>query len=579
MRASTVRQGLEFVGRSRPLRHNAPFPEPVPTRRSTARKSTVTAHRDTLRAFFRVLGLAPLALAACGGSGDAKRLYRPEQRLLVIGWDGATFDLVDPLVAAGRLPNLATLMRTGVSARLTSTLIPISSAAWVGAVTGKGPGQTGVYSFFEPVEGTYDVRLISSHSNAASPIWRILTGHGLGVNVFGVPVTYPPESVLGTMVAGMLSPFEADYAWPPEYTQELRDRGFLPDLGKWTADQDLSWARLLEQLRIKEEVVLELLARPDWDFSMVVFKNLDVLSHHRYGIDGSVEELLEALDATLGKLIERAGPDTNVIVMSDHGFASYPTAFNVHTWLIEEGFAVLNESHEDARPEAGPLGAARAREHERRLGELDLARTKAFATVSEGNFGSLRLNLAGREPAGTVAPTDKNAVLEEITRALRRLVTADGRTPLVRRILRGSELYPGRFADRRVPDIVFETQPDWQVVSTSYLPTRTTYPTPMPDHALEGILIMSGPAIAHSEARGGASVLDFAPTALHLLNQPVYAEMSGRVLTHLLALDRVPHEIREEDDPLRRTAEHAAAPFTEADRRAIRERLEELGYS
>jgi len=332
----------------------------------------------------------------------------------------------------------------------------------------------------------------------------------------------------------------------------------------------------MEQLRIKEEVLLELLGRADWDFSMIVFKNLDVLSHHRYGLDDSVEALLEALDATLGKLIERAGPDTNVIVMSDHGFASYPTAFNVHTWLVEEGFAVPKESHAGAGPEAGPLGAARALDHERRLGELDLARTKAFATVSEGNFGSLRLNRAGREPAGIVAPEDEESVLEEITRALRGLVTADGRT-LVKRIWRGSELYPGPFVDR-VPDIVFETQKDWQVVSTSHQATRTTYATPMPDHALEGILVMSGPAIKHSEARGGASVLDFAPTALHLLNQPVYAEMSGKVLTHLLTLDRAPHTIREEDDPLRRSAEHASVPFTEADRRAVESRLRELGY-
>ena len=86
-------------------------------------------------------------------------------KVLLVGWDGASFELIDPLIKAGRLPNLAGLQARGRSAFLESTRIPISSAAWTSAFSGVGPGETGVFGFFEPTEDKNQVKLISSHSN------------------------------------------------------------------------------------------------------------------------------------------------------------------------------------------------------------------------------------------------------------------------------------------------------------------------------------------------------------------------------------------------------------------------------
>ena len=110
------------------------------------------------------------------GCGRPDEPPRPEpRRLLLIGWDGATFDLIDPLVREGRLPHLAGLLERGRSARLDSSIVPISSAAWTAAVTGYWPGNSGVYSFFEPIPDSYDVRPVSSHSVRAAPLWRLLS--------------------------------------------------------------------------------------------------------------------------------------------------------------------------------------------------------------------------------------------------------------------------------------------------------------------------------------------------------------------------------------------------------------------
>ncbi|MFT5734803.1 MAG: putative AlkP superfamily phosphohydrolase/phosphomutase [Planctomycetota bacterium] len=195
----------------------------------------------------------------------------------MIGWDGATYDLVDPLVKAGKLPNLAELMASGRSADLESTAIPISSAAWTTATTGKEPGETGIYSFLQPVPDSYDVRVVSAQDNHGIPIWRTLVARGHQVIVWGVPLTWPPEPVRGVMVSGMLSPLDGVWAHPPELAEELKGRGMLPDLGRWRSMQELNPQRIQEQLAIKETALVEQLSKPTWSFALAVFKNLDVL--------------------------------------------------------------------------------------------------------------------------------------------------------------------------------------------------------------------------------------------------------------------------------------------------------------
>lgn len=525
-----------------------------------------------------------MLLSACGGEGSGTGGSRPEHRLLAIGWDGATFDLIDQLIAAGRLPTVAKLLSEGRSAALESTIVPISSAAWVGAMTGTGPGESGVYSFFEPDgEDGYGVQLVSSRSIQTPPLWRILRARGLTTHVWGVPITFPPERSdpeLGVTVAGMLSPFEAGWAWPREQQESLERRGFVPDLGLWRETQAMSLGRFEEQLAIKEAALLELLERPDWDAAVVVFKSLDVLAHQVFDTrpDGPVARFLDRLDATLGRLVEAAGPDTNVVLLSDHGFARYPLAFNLHTWLIEEGLSTAREGTGSAAVAQGqPLAEARAADHARRIDELDLASTRAFATVCEGPFGSLRLNLRGREAEGCVEPEQYEATLDALAAALRSWTRPDTGEALVTRVWRGAELYPGPHAGALVPDLLFEVQGDVRVVSSQLTATFGRNPVP-PDHARDGIWIASGPGIAGGGERGRASILDVAPTLLGLLDQPALAEMGGRPMQQLRSGGRRwPAPIpTSEDQGL--AAYQAADPFDARAMQEVTERLRQLGY-
>jgi predicted AlkP superfamily phosphohydrolase/phosphomutase len=529
----------------------------------------------------RALLLTSLVMvAACGAD---TRPAAPEHRLLVVGWDGASYRMLDRLVADGRLPTVHRLLERGSSARLESTVIPLSAAAWTSAFTGKGPGDSGVYTFFEPVEGTYDVRLVSARSNRATPVWRMLTRRGLRSIVFGVPLTYPPEPILGTMVAGMLSPFEATYAWPAEYGDALRARGFVPDLDVWREARTVGWSDFERQMTIKEEALIDLLGGT-WDFAMVVFKSLDVVSHLTYDakFDEAVAPVYERLDAILGRLLEVVGPRTNVLLVSDHGFHVYPAGFNLHAWLVRTGWSVRRDDVKrfDVQ-ESDPL-ARRERQIILQLrNELDWARSRAFAVESEGNFGALRLNVTGREPEGIVARDEMGALLDELAEGLRAVVDADGR-PVVRRVFRGAELYPGPHQDRLVPDLLFETDPDCQVFSdVAEEGVVGPYGIHVPDHDRTGILIAAGPSLARSAERGDAAIVDLAPTMLHLLGQPVYAEMTGRALTELLrpaSRERPVEVLREADDPRAADAPPPGEPFTPEELDELEERLRRLGY-
>ncbi|MEM1449387.1 MAG: alkaline phosphatase family protein [Planctomycetota bacterium] len=522
-----------------------------------------------------LLALA-LGMVGCGGDG-------PPRRVLIVGWDGATFDRIDPLIEAGRLPHLAALASAGTTADLESTRIPISSAAWPTIATGRGPGHHGVYSFFRREEESYDVRLVSAMDVAEPPMWRILSGRGHVVNVWGVPVTYPPEPVRGTLVAGMLSPFDADYAHPTGVADRLRGEGFVPDLGLWRQDQIADMATVERQLAIKEREVVALLERKDWTFSMVVFKSLDVLCHRpNLRLEGDeISALYERLDAILGSMVAAAGPETTVIVLSDHGFAEYRRTFDLHRWLVESGWSAQVDARLPENGAGGPLAEARVQQRSVRLGTLDMAQTRAFADASEGPYGAIRLNVAGREPDGTLERAAMDQALDELERDLRTLEFPAG-VPVVQAVYRGADVYPGPLSDAVVPDLVVEVDPAWRVTTTLVGDVLTVGGPPFPDHALDGVFIAGGAGVrsgVHSGPRGRMHLDDVAPLCLRALGEPLPMHWKEGPAPLVLERPGSVRRLQPDEDPGIRSSEdvYGDRARTGADR-GVAERIKSIGY-
>src|SRR5207247_5288926 len=123
-------------------------------------------------------------------------------KVLIVGVDAATFDLINPWIAEGNLPNLAALMRNGASSRLASILPPITPPAWTSFMTGKNPGKHGIFHFMEAEPGTYELRYLNAGSGRAKTIWRMLNDAGFTVGTMNIPFTYSPAHLNGFQPLG-----------------------------------------------------------------------------------------------------------------------------------------------------------------------------------------------------------------------------------------------------------------------------------------------------------------------------------------------------------------------------------------
>ena len=146
-------------------------------------------------------------------------------KLLIVGIDGATFDLIHPWIQEGHLPNLGRLAENGVSSNLASTLPPVTSPAWPTFMTGCNPGKHGVFDFIQP-SGS-DFQLVNATRIKQPTLWQRLSDAGYRVGVLNVPVTYPPQPLNGFMVSGILSPKNDRISYPEDLFE--RHKGDLGD--------------------------------------------------------------------------------------------------------------------------------------------------------------------------------------------------------------------------------------------------------------------------------------------------------------------------------------------------------------
>src|SRR5215831_14739608 len=146
------------------------------------------------------------------------------KRVLFIGLDGSTFDVLDPLVNKGLMPSLKRFTEEGVRGPLETTIPPITPTAWVSWMTGKNPGKHGVFEFLLRRAGSGDLPdvPVSSHSRDGVPFWDVLGQMGKRAIVTNVPCTYPPSMVNGLMVSDFLTPRgRRDFTYPDSLLGEI----------------------------------------------------------------------------------------------------------------------------------------------------------------------------------------------------------------------------------------------------------------------------------------------------------------------------------------------------------------------
>ena len=554
---------------------------------------------------------SPSTPSARSAPGELKReLPALIKRALIIGLDGATFDVLGPLMDAGAMPHLADLVKTGTAGILNSTKPPITPAAWTTFMTGKGPGRHGIVDFEKYDVRTNTLSFNSTYEIREKTIWEILSEKGLRVGSINLPMTYPPRKVNGFMISGFETPsIDADFTYPPELKSDILriwpDYSYRTDWQRKTFGGDELFQRNLHYIAQSFEQGTELTTHCGdhygWDVMMVLFKLVDNLQHKAWKyIDPRTSarhprrakmsvDCFTALDKSLAQLTDYARKkDAVILIMSDHGHGSLDGKAQPNALLEQWGYLKIKSRTAQARRRAKRivqrmLGRT-AKRFEANLGvehdlAIDWSETRA-CVIHAGMYGFLYVSLKGRQPDGVVEPGEYEAVREDLRQRFLEVTSTNPQGETIQvfpEVHRAEELYNcDRDEQPWLPDLLLIPNPGLAVVRKirGSQPVRWSSARRMEGtHRVEGILVANGPNVCQGDTVE-ADIADIAPTLLAAIGLRVPADMEGRVLSELFTTEPTV-ELEPPEDAER--IEHEEV-YTEDEKEALSRRLTDLGY-
>jgi predicted AlkP superfamily phosphohydrolase/phosphomutase len=495
-------------------------------------------------------------------------------KTLVVGWELGDGRLLYHWAKEGHLPALAALIDTGAWGPLATTAGQLHVSAWPSIYTGVGPGEHGVYYTFQPAAGVQGYRRFHEGLYGRPTFWRLLDAAGRRCVVLDAPYIHPEPGFSGKQVFdwGTWAHYLAPRSTPASLLSDLEKAcGKYPlgleahDLGFAPLDPEDTGRRLIEAVRRKAEASLWLMRQGDFDLFMTVFGETHVGAHYCWHPDGDQELMrgvYEELDRAIARLVEAAGPDAAVLVVS--GDAVGPNHAGWH--LLPEVLARLGYFASAETAQAADAGApVRTRFdpvrvvrdllpkdfrkdlarmlptalRDRLAQRVDTAtiewnRTRAFCLPTDLE-GCLRINLKGREPDGQVAPgAEYEAACRDLKSALEELTDPGTGRHAVREVLLADQAFPGPRRDH-LPDLIVlwdAAAPIEALASERIGEVRGRSPDPRPGtHAEPGFVLMRGPGIPPGRSIESAHVFDLAPTILDRLGVVAPAHMTGRRLT------------------------------------------------
>jgi predicted AlkP superfamily phosphohydrolase/phosphomutase len=554
--------------------------------------------------------------------------------VLIVGLDGATFDLMLPWIEQGHLPNLGRVLRSGARSRLESTIPPITPCAWTSFMTGKNPGKHGLFDFVAP-DGKQGFTFTNASYRDGETIWGCLSRQGRRVGVVNVPMTYPPEPVNGFLISGLDTPHEhSSYMYPVEVRQQLKDAGIRYRIDQQHLGNMRTNARRRQQLdsifeaETSRTAALQKLSQDrECDFRMIVYGATDQVQHHfwhfmdethdKFDADGAKEfrhairDTYMHCDEQLGQLLDECDEDTVVIVMSDHGFGPMTNVrLRLNQILRDAGLLAFDEGAAPGKLKAaiagwldGLIRSTLSSDMKRTIAGLfpklrvwfenldeakvDWDHTSAYVNEAYRSSPAIWLNrLQGSSDAELRQMRDR---IEEIMLSL-----VDPKTggQVVSTCHRPRDIYHGPHASK-APDLLPSWWEDGFLLEQSSpgknappAVERSTAPLQggvefAASHRLDGVLMMSGGPIQKSFEFEGARIIDVAPTVLYLMGIPVPDDMDGRVLVEALDeqfLEANPIEFEAVDPDVEADAAETQRGFTQDESELIAKRLQALGY-
>ncbi len=532
-------------------------------------------------------------------------------KALIVGWDGATWSYIDPLLAAGRLPNLQNLLEAGARATLTSTIPPFTNVAWPSLVTGMSPANTGVFDgvrLHPDGERIVPTNLVGYRG---TPIWKWVGRYGWRSTVLNVPMTFPAEKLDGYMVTGFDSPVQSPrICYPGDLLAQWQRKGHSYDV--LTEEIRLMAAQNPQQSRGSLKAFVEdwvrltrdqgehaawLIANEPTELMFVVFSGTDSINHRTRDF-GHISAVYEAADQALGTILAACDGEPLVCLLSDHGSTPADRYISLYRALTDLG--VLSFKRQIAArfwkrvPGPGSLGKLilamwrRLPLSLRRLlstpllvadprlavanDNIDWSRTSAYAFTG---MGAIYINRKKGNQSRPISEAEAGRLCEELRSALENLEDDSGKR-LFARVHSGVEVYAQADRSDNPPELVLEPA-SWKDHMITGYPTdplvrdieiEREYGT----HTPHGILVLKGNNVRRGLQGIEASIVDVIPTLLALVQLPIAANTDGEVLRILL--ENTPQTaftepISEEDEP---------SWDNDFGTEAIMQRLIDLGY-
>jgi len=475
---------------------------------------------------------------------------------LFIGLDGATFTALDQLTQPQPeggvvMPFLKQLMEGGARANLLSTPNPLTPPGWVSIMTGHNPGSHGVYDFIRTQDQGDDVYFTLSDARDIRHelIWSIISQHDQSVVALNFPFTAPPKPINGALVPGFvpwkhlrrntypndlydrlkaIPEFNAkELAW--DFEREKKAGDFLSDeeLVDWIAyhiPRDKQWYLIASTL-LKED---------NPNLMAVVFDGVDKLQHQAWRfIDPSVMpanptpvqqkiralclEYFQKLDGYIQGLVEQVGPDTQIVLASDHGFTVSTEIVRINTFLAEKGYLfwqTTDDSEASKRREASWFA------------NLDWDRTLAYCQTPSGNGITIRVAKNPGDPG--VPAADYESFRDQLIADLKTLTHPENGEPIIQAAHKREDIYSGD-AVSEAPDLTLVLR-DYGFVSIKNVePVVELRQVPSGTHHPDGIFIAAGPGVKAGFNGPRRRLVDVSATLLYSLGLPIPQDFEGGV--------------------------------------------------
>jgi len=506
--------------------------------------------------------------------------------LVIVGLDAGDAGFIQRWIQEGDLPAIASIMQRGCWGRICGSELVCTQGSWLSFFSGISRSEHGYYYNHQLKPGTYDLQGLTARDAQALPFWSHLCGGSRKVAIIDAFETHALEGLPGLQLANWAVQQQYNTAPLPVSAEPI---GLLPDVRRLVGEQiqidvfkpnghsreDLeAYHLLLRRVEQKGRLGRHFLMRDQSDLVVIGFSEAHTAAHRfwdyrpggihysnaankEHHLSDAIRDVYQAIDREMGLLLKQLPDKANIFIISLFGMKDqYPTTGLIEAFCRQLGYHVLSEGTAGA---LNPLSSVRriiplpwrariSRLLPRRVQDLlhadhtrndtNWAKTRAFAVPSL-NTSFVRVNLRGREPQGIVERGHEyERLLNYIEADLQQLVDVRTGEPAVEKVTRTVEVFhccpppvlPDLFIEWKAASHFLErvAHPKVELVQAKQFYDRSSY------HSFSGLVAAAGPSIRACGHLGEVSLLDFAPTFLSLMGEPLLQKLTGRVIDQMI---------------------------------------------